>query len=116
MSAPATSRRKCLNIPDSFCYICGSFTIPSQRANINAFVKQAYFAFFKVNSVIKTSYGPLTKCASSVSRVYGCGQKEREKLAFGIPWFRESKKINCTDCYFCLVKTSRFNKKNKSKI
>ncbi|XP_066953419.1 uncharacterized protein [Macrobrachium rosenbergii] len=39
MSAPATSHRKCLNNPDSFCYICGSFTIPSQRANISVIIK-----------------------------------------------------------------------------
>ena len=48
MSAPAASHRKCLNNPDSFGCICGSFTIPSQRANISAFVKQTYFAYFKV--------------------------------------------------------------------
>ena len=48
MSAPDTSYCKCLNNPDSFCYICGSFTIPSQRKNISAFVKQAYFTYFKV--------------------------------------------------------------------
>ncbi|KAM4019379.1 LOW QUALITY PROTEIN: uncharacterized protein ACNLHF_000084, partial [Anomaloglossus baeobatrachus] len=28
MSAPSSSHRKCLNNPDSFCYICGVFTIP----------------------------------------------------------------------------------------
>ena len=43
MSAPATCHRKCLNNPNSFCYTSGSFTIPSQRANISVFVKQAYF-------------------------------------------------------------------------
>ncbi|CAI9717579.1 Hypothetical predicted protein [Octopus vulgaris] len=29
MSSSATSHRKCRNSPDSFCYICGNFTIPS---------------------------------------------------------------------------------------
>ncbi|GBN04250.1 hypothetical protein AVEN_269713-1 [Araneus ventricosus] len=48
MSASASSRCKSLNNPDSFCYICGSFTIPSQRTNISTFVREAYFAYFNV--------------------------------------------------------------------
>ena len=36
----ADARRKCLNSPDAFCYICGSFTVPSQRMNISDFVKK----------------------------------------------------------------------------
>ena len=44
----ASSRRKCLNSPDSFCYICGSFAAPSQRKDISDFVKRAYLAYFKV--------------------------------------------------------------------
>ena len=51
MSAPVTSHNKFLNNPDSFCYICRGFTIPSQRAKISAFVKQAYFAYFQLNLV-----------------------------------------------------------------
>ncbi|XP_073399426.1 uncharacterized protein [Dendrobates tinctorius] len=31
--------RKDLNSSDSFCYICGSFTIPRHRTNISTFVK-----------------------------------------------------------------------------
>ena len=44
----ASTRRKCLNWPDSFCSICGSFTVPSQRTSINEFVKRAYLAYFKL--------------------------------------------------------------------
>ena len=43
----ADARRKCLNSPDAFCYICGSFTVPSQRMNISDFVK-VYLAYFHV--------------------------------------------------------------------
>ena len=44
----ASTRRKCLNFSDSFCYICGSFTVPSQRMNISEFVKRAHLAYFKL--------------------------------------------------------------------
>ena len=40
----------------------------------------------------------------------------REKLAFGIPMVWREQKDHSTDCYFCLMKTSGFSKKNKSKI
>ena len=46
------------------------------------------------NFVIKTKYGPLIKCASSMLRVYGCGPKEHMKSWHLVsPWFGESKKI-----------------------
>ena len=65
----------------------------------------------------KTRCGPLTKCASSVSRFYECGPKEHVKswhLVFAIVW--REQKDHSTDCYFCFVKTSGYNKKNESKI
>ena len=42
----ASTRRKCVNSPDSFRYICGSFTVQGQRMNISGFVKRAYLAYF----------------------------------------------------------------------
>lgn len=41
MSATTSWRRKGLNDPDSFCYICGNFAIPSQTTDMSTFVKQA---------------------------------------------------------------------------
>ena len=116
MSVPATSHRKCLNNPDSFCYIFDSFTIPSQRANISQFVKQAYFAYFKV----KLGYQDMPRATRKVRKQCVDSlpiwtKRIREKLAFCIPMLWLEQKDNCADCYFCLVKTSGFNKKNESK-
>src|SRR5271165_4701345 len=44
----ATSRQKCVNSPDSFCYICGCYTLLRQRRNITSFVMRAYKAYFEV--------------------------------------------------------------------
>ena len=43
-------------------------------------------------------------------------QRTLEKLAFGIPMVWLEQNCDCTDCYFCLVETSVFKRKNKSKI
>ncbi|XP_069623312.1 uncharacterized protein [Ranitomeya imitator] len=117
MSAPSSSRRKCLSNPDSFCYICGVFTIPVQRANISAFVKQAYFAYFKVKLGDQDKpWAPHMVCKQCVEGLRMWTKGTREKLAFGIPMVWREQKSHSTDCYFCLVKTTGFNRKNKSKI
>uniref|UniRef100_A0A6P7GL81 Uncharacterized protein LOC114333513 n=1 Tax=Diabrotica virgifera virgifera TaxID=50390 RepID=A0A6P7GL81_DIAVI len=41
---------------------------------------------------------------------------ERAKLPFGIPMIWREPKDHSSDCYFCIVKTSGYNKKNKCKI
>src|SRR6218665_3876493 len=38
--------RKCLNSRDTFCYICGEFTVKSQRRFMTGLVKKAYELYF----------------------------------------------------------------------
>ena len=40
--------RKCLNNPDDFCYVCGSYIMKKQRENITNFVCKAYHAYFGI--------------------------------------------------------------------
>ena len=85
MSAPAASLRKCLNNRNSFCYICGNFIIPSQRANISAFVKEAYFAYYKVkHSDQDRSWVTHRVCKQYVEGLFMWNKGTCEKLAFGI--------------------------------
>ncbi|KAI6658945.1 hypothetical protein LOD99_10864 [Oopsacas minuta] len=44
----ASSRRKCSNDPNTFCYRCGEYTLKDQRRGIPDFVRKAYFDYFKV--------------------------------------------------------------------
>ncbi|KAI6655945.1 hypothetical protein LOD99_1679 [Oopsacas minuta] len=44
----ASSGRKCSNDPNTFCYICGEYTLKDQRRSISDFVRKAYFAYFEV--------------------------------------------------------------------
>ena len=117
MSVSGTSHRKCLNIPDSFCYIWGSFIIPSHMKNISTFVNKTYFAYLKVKLGDQDkSWGPHKVCKQWVDSLRMWTKGTLDKLAFVIPMLWREQKHHCTDCYFCLVKTSRFNKKKKSKI
>ena len=38
--------RKCLNDPNNFCYICGSYAVAKQKESITNVVKILYFSYF----------------------------------------------------------------------
>ena len=69
-----STRRKCLNLTDSFWYICGSFTVPNQRMNISEFVKRAYLDYFKLKMDDQDkSWAP----HSHMSKINANGQREQ---------------------------------------
>ncbi|GFV20683.1 uncharacterized protein TNCV_777281 [Trichonephila clavipes] len=41
--------RGCVNSPNCFCYICGSYTVKKQQRNISNCVQKVYFAYFGIN-------------------------------------------------------------------
>ena len=43
------SRRQCTNEHDSFCYICGKYTLLANRCDITDFVKKVYLAYFEIH-------------------------------------------------------------------
>ena len=85
MSAPAISGRTFLNSPDSFCYICGSFTITGQRINISTIVKQAHSAYFKIKLGDQgKAWAPHKVCISCVEGLRMWTKGTRDKLPFSI--------------------------------
>ena len=44
----AARRRECKSKPDSFCYVCGCYTLLCQRSNVTSFVKRAYKVYFQI--------------------------------------------------------------------
>ena len=100
--------------PDSFCYICGCYTLLLQRLNITPCVKRAYKAYFQIPLDDKD------KKWSSHIVYHNCEEmlcdwtKGKEKgLPFGVlmVW-----RDHVTDCYFGIINTKGFGKKNWHKI
>ncbi|GBN60181.1 hypothetical protein AVEN_220665-1 [Araneus ventricosus] len=112
MPASASSSRKSLNNPDSFCYKCGSFTINSQKTNISTFVRQAYFKV-KIGDQDKPCH---KLCKQRVKSLQMWTKKTRDKFPFGIPMNWREPRDHSSDCYSCIVKTLGYNKKNRRKI
>ena len=76
-----TSRRKCLNHPDKFCYICGEFCTSENRKSVTDFVQQAYIWHTLIAGlVIRTKSGPLTLCASVALNTSGNGLKAKGRV------------------------------------
>ncbi|GFV35888.1 uncharacterized protein TNCV_2866471 [Trichonephila clavipes] len=62
--------RGCVNSPNCFCYICGSYTVKKQQRNISNFVQKVYFAYFgiKLGDQDK-SYVPHVVCSVCVEEL-----------------------------------------------
>lgn len=113
----AAARRQCLNSPNAFCYICGNFTLFSQRMTITDFVKKVYFAYFKVILGDQDkSWAPHQVCKPCVENLRQWTKGKRVKMAFGIPMIWREPKDHVEDCYFCMVKTSGHSRKTKQKL
>ncbi|KYQ48596.1 hypothetical protein ALC60_05692 [Trachymyrmex zeteki] len=59
--------RKCLNDPNSFCYICGRFTFVKNRIKLEDNVKSFYRNYFNISiSNQDKSWAPHVACKSCV--------------------------------------------------
>ena len=116
-SSTISSRRRCLNDPQRFCYVCGEYNMASNLRSISSDIATIYHAYFTIKLGDQDkSWAPhviCCKCTSILRRWYN-GEKSASLFAVPMVW-REP--INHTDdCYFCLTKTSGFNNRNRHLI
>ena len=109
--------RRCVNLPDSFCYICGEVTLKSQRKQISALVEEAYALYFgcKVGDQDK-SWAPHLCCSRCARYLRGWLKGTHRSMPFSIPMIWREPKDHVSDCYFCLTKISGFTAKSKHAI
>jgi len=111
------SRRSCVNNADSFCYICGKFTLKKQKNKITHLIKKAYKLYFGCDLGDQDKkWAPHICCIS-------CSRGLRKWLAgsavcmpFAVPMVWREPKDHTTDCYFCLTQTAGYSSKNKNRI
>ncbi|XP_073532722.1 uncharacterized protein [Phyllobates terribilis] len=111
-----SSRRSCLNDPDSFCYICGEYTLPKHRRNITDFVKKVYLAYFGVMLGDQDKFwAPHIVCKACIELLRKWSRGQRKSFKFGVPMVWREQKNHHDDCYFCAVQVQGFNKHKKRK-
>lgn len=109
--------RGCVISPNSFCYICGEFTIKSQQRNISDFVRKVYFAYFKLKLGDQDKpWAPHKVCRRCEEDLRLWFKGKKNAFRFGIPMIWREQKNHTTDCYFCSVNVKGFNSKNKRNI
>jgi hypothetical protein len=73
--------RQCVNLPDSFCYVCGEYTIKSHRQSVTPLVKKAYELYFgcKLTDQGKKC-APNICCTNCASRLRGWLKNKRTRF------------------------------------
>ncbi|UYV65551.1 hypothetical protein LAZ67_3004671 [Cordylochernes scorpioides] len=108
--------RRCINIPDIFCYICGELTFKVQRRNFTPLIKKCYELYFgvKVGDQDKT-WAPHHCCVICVRHLTGWIKGERH-MPFVVPMIWREPKDHSSDCYFCLTKTTGITSKSRHTV
>lgn len=112
-----STRRKCKNDPNNFCYVCGKYTLPVHRRNIAHKMKIAYKHYFgcKVGDQDKT-WAPHICCNACNTELLRWAAGKQKKMPFAVPMIWREQTDHVTDCYFCLTNIKGFSRKTKSKI
>jgi hypothetical protein len=85
-SVSGVYRRQCLQSPQKFYYICGSYVFDSKVRFIDSFMKKLYFSYFqlKVGDQYK-SFAPHTACNTCVEGLRYWYDGKRKAMPFAIP-------------------------------
>ena len=111
----SSSRRRCYNDPDKFCYICGQYTFKNQRKAITDFVRKVYIAYFKVKLGDQDKpWAPHIVCKACVENLRKWTNGTLASLKFGVPMVWREPKNLFDDSYFCLVDLKGFNRHKKN--
>ena len=117
MAASSRIRRRCVNNPDVFCFICGEYTLEHSRKLISDFVKQTYLAYFKVKLGDQDkSWVPHIVSKTCTKHLRQWTNHKRKGLKFAFPMVWREPKDHYSDCYFCGIKTKGINRKNRNSV
>ncbi|XP_066463509.1 uncharacterized protein [Eleutherodactylus coqui] len=109
--------RNCKNSPDAFCYICGQFTLLSQRRKITPEISKIYKLYFGCPLGDQDKkWAPHVVCTGCSSLLRDWLNKQKPSFRFAVPMIWREPKDHLTDCYFCAVNTTGFSSKNKHLI
>ncbi|KAJ8716001.1 hypothetical protein PYW08_013286 [Mythimna loreyi] len=111
------AKRTCVNSPDSFCFICGSFTTSTQRRVISENVKMLYESYFGFTIGHQDKeWAPHRCCVTCIANLSNWMNGKRSSMPFAVPMIWREPTSHDMDCYFCLTNVVGFSRKNKGNI
>ncbi|CAH2085357.1 unnamed protein product [Euphydryas editha] len=109
----SSSRRSCLNNPNTFGYVCGEYVVKKFRKPITEFVKKAYFDYFKIEiKDLDRPWLPKIVCKLCIEHLRQWTSGKRAHMKFSVPMIWSEPKNHFDYCYLCVVKLHGINKKN----
>lgn len=89
----------CIN---SYCYICGKYTVPANRMNVNEVVKLNY-AFYFSKVILLRPWAPDICCSKCYCNLKNWAAEKIKQLPFGVPmeWSDPGPNHDRYDCYVC---------------
>lgn len=106
----------CNKSSDSFCYICGLFTLIDQRRQLNRRVCELYKLYFDIEvSNQDKCWVPHIVCRTCHATLFNWAAG-RGHMNFGRPMIWRDPIDHKTNCYVCVTKTFGFTRKNKQNI
>lgn len=108
--------RKCINDPNSFCYICGELTFKRQKRNFTNLICKCYRDYFgfSVGQQDK-AWAPHICCITCVKNLTDWAKGSRH-MSFAIPMIWSEPRDHVSDCYFCLTKIKGIHPKAKHNV
>ena len=106
--------RRCRNLPDSFCYVCGYY-IGLKQTSYKIFqgtkVCIAYKLYFGVPIGDQDkSWAPHVVCGCCRSSLEAWLRGTRKSMPFAIPRVWREPKNHDNDCYFCTIDVTKYRK------
>ena len=117
MASSTSKCRGCLNKANSFCYVCGDFTIVAQRRTITSLLRTVYFHYFdcKISDQDK-SLAPHICCKPCYNGLTAWFNGKKAAFKFTVPMVWREPRNHADDCYFCLTNITGFNASSQKKI
>jgi hypothetical protein len=108
--------RKCLNHPDTFCYVCGELTFKSQRRNFTRLIKKCCELYFGCKIGDQDKYWALhIFCVTCVRLLTGWVNGSRH-MPFTVPVVWRQAKDHSLDRYFCLTNITGITSTSKHTV
>ena len=94
-------RRTCVNDPNTFCFICGEYSMFKQnRRGIDANISKWYYAYFRMKLGDQDKpWAPHNVCQRCYLDLFNWWKHKQTSLRFGIPMIWHEPTNHSEDCY-----------------
>ena len=107
-----SSRRCCVNNPNTFCYICGEYVVKKFRKPITDSVKKTYVDYFNIEmKSLNKPWVPNIVCKLCSEHLRQWANGKRNYLKYSVPMIWAQPKNHINDCYFCVCTITWYKQK-----